>query len=334
MASRLSAHACPRCGYDVSGVVPTWAEKCPLEGTCSECGLVYAWVDVFRPERIAPPWSFEHARGDGGRRWFASVGRSLVPTRFWSDLRLGAPLRPARLMLIVLPLLIVGWLVVMGCAARFGYSLWMVYNTPVAGGLPFGVPPSFRGVQWLGEPWDSSLTLAIWPWTRVPWVGSVLDGPPMFGLLWGLLAPLPFLVLGQSLSRAKCRRMHLLRGWVYQWPGLLPIVGMELVVRAWGSRGSWGALALVGNERVAASMLLVWMAVFWWAFTGRYLRLPRAWLVAAAMLVISAMLVLVVDWLVSPAHESMVDAIGSMLACHPDGKVRHFVAGSMDARLL
>src|SRR6185369_13902164 len=123
-------HVCPRCGYDVSGPVPTWSESCPLGGTCSECGLTFAWVDIFRPDRIAPAWSFEHARERLPARWFETVGRALAPSVFWSRVRLGARLRHGRLMEIALPLLLLGCVVSMACGTRWGYLLWSLYNTP------------------------------------------------------------------------------------------------------------------------------------------------------------------------------------------------------------
>ena len=55
--------SCPRCGYDLAGVVESWnhAESlsCPLNGTCSECGLGFEWADVFRSkdtEKPMTPW--------------------------------------------------------------------------------------------------------------------------------------------------------------------------------------------------------------------------------------------------------------------------------------
>lgn len=311
--SRENTLSCPRCGYDVSGVVPTWAVKCPLEGTCSECGLNFAWVDIFRPDRIAPAWSFEHGRDRLISRWFATVGRTLVPTVFWTRLRLGARLRYGRLILIALPLLLAGCAVAMGCGARWGYLLWNIYNPSAPTGRMFWrPPPSFSVFKWFGEPWDSALTVGLMPWRRILWEGSILTGVPTFGVVWAMLVPLQFLVLGQSLSRAKCRRAHLARGWAFQWAGVLLLVWIVLVSRVWPDPG-WAPSGGINNV-LAGGVLAAWMGWYWCEFTRAYLRLPRPQLVALVMLTTAAMETLVFDWATAPNHESMIDDIGSWLS--------------------
>lgn len=55
--------ACPRCGYDLSGAIESWTDRCPLEGVCPECGLGFTWRDVFDPGADDLRWFVEHARG-------------------------------------------------------------------------------------------------------------------------------------------------------------------------------------------------------------------------------------------------------------------------------
>ena len=101
--------ACPRCGYDLSGQVAAWhpglvegelqeAAKCPLEGTCSECGLVFEWRFLMRPELLGPSWFVETPRPSRGRR---SAVRTLLrltrPHRFWREVRLEQPIVAGRI---------------------------------------------------------------------------------------------------------------------------------------------------------------------------------------------------------------------------------------------
>lgn len=104
--------ACPRCGYDQRGVVRTWTEQCPMEGTCSECGLVFAWCEVLCPEKFEPRWCVEF-EPRGLRVPWACVKtcvRSFWPWAFWSRLKMSHPVRVKRLviylMLILLPAMI------------------------------------------------------------------------------------------------------------------------------------------------------------------------------------------------------------------------------------
>lgn len=57
----LSPHGkitCPRCGYDLQGTVSTWYESCPMNGTCSECGLHLEWGRVYMEGEL--PGIFEY----------------------------------------------------------------------------------------------------------------------------------------------------------------------------------------------------------------------------------------------------------------------------------
>ncbi len=92
---------CPRCGYDLRGQVDTWrvplatqadvvrfesgevlesevGAKCPVEGTCSECGLGFEWKYVFRPELAGPAWFVETRRVGRVRAFVGTVWRVLI----------------------------------------------------------------------------------------------------------------------------------------------------------------------------------------------------------------------------------------------------------------
>lgn len=45
---------CPKCQYDLSGVVSSWKTACPLEGVCSECGTKLHWNAVMTAPLHSP----------------------------------------------------------------------------------------------------------------------------------------------------------------------------------------------------------------------------------------------------------------------------------------
>jgi len=113
---------CPRCGYDLRGLVTTWEDRCPLEGVCSECGLNLRWAEVLRPEKFEPRWCVEFAarRLSVPRAAWRTLVRSFWPWRFWSRLRMSSRIRWRRLAayicLLLLPL-VFGYVAVQSAAA-------------------------------------------------------------------------------------------------------------------------------------------------------------------------------------------------------------------------
>ena len=89
-----SAIRCPRCGYDQRGIMATWSDSCPLNGTCTECGLQFSWSEAIHPEKSEPLWCVEFVP----LRRRVPV-RSFWPWRFWSRLRMSQPIRWGRLAL-------------------------------------------------------------------------------------------------------------------------------------------------------------------------------------------------------------------------------------------
>ena len=88
---------CPVCGYDQSGVIASWAESCPLEGVCSECGSVLRWQEIHRPDLFA---SARFAEDPRSKKWkgLARTGvRVAFPKRFWAEASRTQPLAVRRL---------------------------------------------------------------------------------------------------------------------------------------------------------------------------------------------------------------------------------------------
>jgi hypothetical protein len=98
---------CPRCGYDQRGVMTGWVEACPLEGTCSECGLRYRWSEVLRPELFEPLWCVEFVERTRKvpRACLVTYLRSFWPWKFWSRLGMSHQIHPWRLLVYVCSLI-------------------------------------------------------------------------------------------------------------------------------------------------------------------------------------------------------------------------------------
>ncbi len=103
---RIMTVPCPRCGYDLSGVVSSWTDSCPLEGVCSECGAGVTWSNllsrgVFRGDPRVSHWSFEHAESGLVAAYLRTSLRALTPLTLFGGLSRFDPIRPRRLLALV-----------------------------------------------------------------------------------------------------------------------------------------------------------------------------------------------------------------------------------------
>lgn len=311
-----AAPQCPRCGYDQSGVIASWERaqppSCPLQGTCSECGLEFWWRDVLRPHWGQVPWLYEHKKRwrVGFRRAWGTWRRTMMPRRFWSQVPLTAQVRPVRLVL---------WLVVLlvPLQAALGAAniavRWMLY----------GPPSSWRPPGW----WLQSDVLmdlasaAMGPWLDVYRLTAV-RGPALVyewlplrcpytvvaGLAISLLIPLELLVLASTRSDSRVRRGHVMRAAVYGLAWLVPAVGLELmaalgeVLRMRGNEPFAGWLiwlpsAVMGRWGDAPWLLLAvgaWTALWWRAAIVQGFRFVRGRLIWGLLMVGAGVLGLIV----------------------------------------
>jgi hypothetical protein len=303
---------CPRCGYDLAGVVESWQGTCPLEGMCSECGLNLRWAEVLNPLLTVPPWSFEHALVRRWSRLLSTAARSLWPLRFWSHLRLEHPIRWRRLGTFAASVLLMAHgLFTVSTIALAAWSMargpWRLGNWPTPAWSARAGPGSVD-VEVL-------LRVAAWPYSNPLAPGPM--GPWLLVVaLWAVVTPAAFLLLPATFRRCRVRRAHLARGLVY---GATPIV---FLVLTWVCLGFGAFAAVLAGPRTTAGFPLVavgrglrgalespsaflavstaLLAATWYLIARRYLRLPHAALVAAATLVasglLSFLLALALDW--------------------------------------
>jgi hypothetical protein len=283
---------CPRCAYDLSGIVESWKDTCPLAGTCSECGLEFTWHAVLRGHLRLPAWSFEHA--PPGRRFgsfFKTFFITLMPRRLWRGIRLEMQIRPGRLILFAL----LGFLSLRLLAVVTLQAPWLL-----AQGLLGG-----RYSQLPDDPWLIARDLA-WPypsWYAYSGPGTIVAPWVLGGILICLFLPLTFFLLPISLRRAKVRPAHIARITAYNLAFLPLMIGVfPLLMGAWlllCALTYWEVVDILGwgwpesTEPAFGVASIIWTLALVWRFwkpaTRDYLRLNGPTGVVAAMLTIATL---------------------------------------------
>lgn len=273
---------CPRCGYDQSGGVAAWTDRCPVEGRCPECGTGFGWADLFDPSRQRLGWYAEHAGSCWGalRRSLSTVAYAVLPWVFWARVRVQSEARPGRLgawlvlwivgvhLLTALPVGLFllaagysgesGWRGVMELvrhADRFSLSLWGVHAVNAVTWPFYSLQP---GLSWIYIV-DADAENAI-PYLSPLWVG----------VCWALL----LLILPTTRRLARLRPAHLWRAVCVQWAVVLAWLAVARVAGAayeqfWNEWLLW----LAGIIPIA---LHVW-SVLWWACAIRVGWSIRSW---------------------------------------------------------
>ncbi len=277
--------------------MPTWKELCPLDGTCSECGLGFAWADVMSPGRVFPRWSFEHARGVSVRRGVGTFFRTFSPGRFWMHMRLEALIKPRRLILFALVVVLLAYLAIT--------VMWGV-NGYVAGLAPWMKTAPWAGTRvpggFVGPPWGIAIEAALRPFGRggnpYTYIPPPIAAPAAAFVLWCLLIPIPFLLLGTSMRRARCRRAHLWRAWVYFLP--TPAVMVLASAAFWtagyieSTRGSGMIYSIMDATWLLCVPVMAWCVWWWYVLVSRYLRLEHPKSVTSLLLLSSLLMAIAV----------------------------------------
>jgi hypothetical protein len=308
---------CPRCGYDLRGVVTSWINSCPLHGNCSECGLHIPWRTLVG-ERRYPLWSFEHAIAKPLRRFLQTVLRLARPRAFWHELAMWHEIRWARLIGFVFITIAVVHLSAAAIAGSIKaervirsnreeiarYS-WLAKSSVANSGAMRLFPPP--PTSWYaGAP--SAALGELWPYSMRKGLGAsaVVHPAVVYGLLVTLVMPAAFIALPQTLRRAKVRRGHIVRVFLYSlvaFPFLLAVWSGSL----WVVVGGWRSIPyeflqtrfLQQHEgTILTFMCFLWLLAWWGTAVKYYLRLPRSWMIAFAMLTISGLVGTVVMTLI------------------------------------
>lgn len=196
-----------------------------------------------------------------------------------------------------------------------------------------GFAPLFPAPPSSPTPLECAIRAALWPyswtppfvpsdltlgWTRGVGGSSVLNNAwTVIALLWALLTPVGYLILGQTFRLARLRWLHLLRIGVYSAAPILAVMPVYALVLA-GNDGATlaGAPDLWWVYGVADSLLPLplWLlgivgahlAWTWLCATRHYLRLPHPIGVALVMVAMSGLGAMTIMVMVSPeAIEAM-----------------------------
>ena len=312
---------CPRCGYDLRGIIETWTDQYPLQGICAECGLEFAWAEVLVPDKFEPRWCIEYAPERIGVLVgaFKTLLRSFWPWYFFSSLKMSHKIRPRRLSLyLVLLVLLPGLLYVVEqttVAVRVRYEVgsnqWTTsinhsYFAAIIeavfkptssnssatytnkGFVVVYLPPNrlheaFEIAQPIGPGRQKNPFIrSIFP-SLLAWIGSMAVS---------LVLPVGFILLPISRRRAKVRWEHFGRVTAYSLiiPSLLAssflVCGVIAYLRLEWSDNAM-AVAKWMNILLPVPLLIIW----WAAAAKRYLRMSHAWLISI-LLALLAMLML------------------------------------------
>lgn len=287
---------CPRCDYDLAGLIDSWREVCPLRATCSECGLEIDVANVISEVNRGPAWSFEHQKGRFWRRWAGTSLRTFRPGRFCRELRIDHRIRVGRLIVFTLLWLALVHLVYAGIAV-YGLGTFGLFNGWTAG---WGIDLDLPGVRRMLAlnvlvPYASEFRYSPRPNTY-----TSLHVFPVFLITYipAALMPLWMLVLGTTLKAARVRAVHLFRGMVYTVPAaaMMAIVpGLVFLTEALLTpKGFWPR----GAEIVAGIMLAACLLGFpifhawWWReFMAHHLCIRHATATAVLLQVCSLLVV-------------------------------------------
>jgi len=294
---------CPRCGYDLSGVIVAWDHSCPLEGTCSECGLALQWSKVLNPVLSIPPWFLEHPYKRIFRNFLPTFVRALRPRRFWNRIRMEHPIRRGRLAHFVFEILLSIHLIIGYLTVACTYSIF--WPARVANGeIPTSIVSSMAlALVFPYREWQPDYSV----WAGADSIPPIIDAWGPFWLLWIIFTPAAYLLLGTTMRRTKVRKVHLVRVAVYSLAPLSYLAGLYYLIVA--CRSSWWDLTpppwvaaewidrgceridRVVSIRVIFSIIIgLWLLWSWRCASRYYLKIPHALGVATAMMLIGGLL--------------------------------------------
>ena len=185
---------CSLCDYNLRGLT---------KPRCPECGYRFTWPELLDEARRRHPYLFEQPLHRPIWSFFRTAIGGLAPARFWKSIHPALPVRPGRLLvywvMVLLPLLLT-----MGVVIVSAITSYLAQSSSPAWGIPTRLPP--RTINW-----------------------GMIDGGLVKYYLWPMLAwccwpPLLFLTLmifRMSMRRARVRTAHVLRCITYSCDSLL-----------------------------------------------------------------------------------------------------------------
>jgi hypothetical protein len=307
---------CPRCAYDLSGAVAAWSQsECPIEGTCSECGLRTLWRDILNPTYLTSEVFYETARRKYIRALLRTFFLSLLPWRLWRDVGMQFPVNPRRLIIFVILAVPCVWL--LGALPLASLELYRHGIRPMGVMTPSSYLPSvFANAVWpLAQQWWSypgfTLAQVLPSWIPLAWV-------------WLLVTPLTFRLIPQTLRRAKVRRSHFARIWAYSLITIPLIVyapvfmDMAMCRTPESVRGPIFGFIHFHDGLFALFILIACGAtitLYWHAAAKHYLRLDHPRAVAIVLVALGGLATVTIAILCACISPTMVAWLVNELAC-------------------
>lgn len=313
--------ACPRCAYDLSGIAGTWTDRCPLNGTCSECGLVLRWMDAYFPDRDRVRGLIEHARGVRQGAWWSVRTLWLVarPWVFWRRVTMAMTPRLPRVFAWSLLVWVALWAagsVTSNALYLWAATAWPTPNLPptelsLLNGWTQPVAVRVQAPTWR-TPSPASGTTYEWMRSLAPlgvatWNGRDQNWIAVVVAVLAAAAAWPgvFLVLGDTRRLGKLRRGHLLRAVGYSLAFLALLAVLRLVhtlgwgwllvrvsmfgrrFRPYGEPWSW--LGNGAHDLWIGAAILLWVQAWWLAAIVIGFRLRTGFAVWLLLAVISSL---------------------------------------------
>jgi hypothetical protein len=270
-----------------------------LDGTCTECGLLFEWRELLSPKFVLPPWCVEALRPV---RWLpvqaaGTLVRSFRPWRFWSSLRM---VHPSHFPRVAVYLGLVAAALYLAFALAHGLACWQAWREDASLG---NMIPSTGGAAVFWQ--AAALPLADWtvgsftspfgtwpyqtPWEAFTYIWDEACLAVLLLFAMHACCGLSFAALPVTRRRCKVRWSHIARVTLYGYVLALPALLLS-VAAAPRALEMMPAGSLVVPAASLAWGLLPFVAVAWWcAATSRYLRMPHAWGVGLSVVVIGAL---------------------------------------------
>jgi hypothetical protein len=301
LSTLSDAVICPRCGYDQRGVMATWSESCPLQGTCSECGLELEWAPVLTNKFNMPRWCVERTE-----RWFHIPWRSVTtlahtfwPWSFWKLLKMTHEIRWRRIAAYLVVWLLVFYVLfasVQACVAWRDWAMWQgLWYSAGTNAISisqfdrtlhaFMLPFSAKSPGVVGPPLGPVPLTSPRELLSVYSTAAWLMGAPSYLISMMLMAAATFAVLPWSRRMAKVRWSHIFRVMLYGCAMPVPYV---LLMGAAIYSAEWGYMMLLANVAGIVAGALVLLHLFWWTMAARhYLKMQHAWMVGLSVWIIA-----------------------------------------------
>jgi hypothetical protein len=316
--------ACPRCDYDLSGAPGAWERECQLAGTCSECGLGFAWGDLLNPRLLEENRFFEHARFRRGRAFWVTLKRVWRPVVFWKWVRLEWPLHRWRMLLFVVAAALalhVGGLLIFAAliAVRAPHSPITQFDdwlTDMMEPLLSAGSAVFNVSVWKMLVWGTPRPVRVLDWSP--------EARPILACAVSAFIPLAFVGLPETVRACRVRPRHLARVCAYSFVALplvllAPLIAGVLLNAVWPVQmvGRWRPTIIpplgshIDVRWYQLGAILVWQVLWWRAAVKHYLRMPHPWATALATMVIAVLLAFVVVLLIGRewAYFSFLDQL-------------------------